>query len=166
MNAQEYIQSLDLQPHPEGGYFKEVYRAQGKIEHQALPAQFNGPRNYATSIYFLLISGQKSSFHKINQDEGWHFYAGSPLTLHMLSPDGLYSQVELGQNLALEQNLQYFVPAGFYFAATVNQSDSFSLVGCTVAPGFDFADFVMPHADELAKEFPQHQEIIEQLGHR
>lgn len=164
MNAEQFITSLDLMPHPEGGYFKEVYRATGTIEQSALPAEFSGARNYATSIYFLLKQGQKSSFHKINQDEGWFYQAGSSLTLHMISPDGLYSSVEIGQNIALGQHLQFFVPAGYYFAA--ESQGEFSLVACTVAPGFDFADFVMPDADALVAEFPQHQAIIERLGHR
>ncbi len=85
MNTKEtLIKTLDLQPHPEGGYYKETYRSQGSISKDALPAMYNGSRNYATGIYFLLTSESFSAFHKINQDEMWHFYEGAPIRLHII----------------------------------------------------------------------------------
>ncbi len=164
MNAEHYINNLGLAPHPEGGYYKEVYRASGSIEQQALPESFSGSRNYATSIYFLLKSGQYSAFHKINQDEGWHFYAGTSLTLHLISPDGDYSQVIVGQNIEQGEHFQYYVPAAYYFAAEINVDNSFALVGCTVSPGFDFADFDMPNKTRLLTLYPHLDTVIERLA--
>ncbi len=164
MNAEHYIKSLGLEPHPEGGYYKEVYRASGSIEQNALPACFSGSRNYATSIYFLLKSGQYSAFHKIKQDEGWHFYAGTSLTLHLISPNGDYSHVVIGQNIDKGERFQYYVPAGYYFAAEINADDSFALVGCTVSPGFDFVDFDMPSKTRLLALFPHLGTIIARLA--
>ncbi|WP_111979218.1 cupin domain-containing protein [Algibacillus agarilyticus] len=169
MNADSLIQTLALEPHPEGGFYKEVYRAEGVIVQSALPACFSGDRHYATSIYFLLKAGQRSCFHKINQDEAWHFYAGSTLAVHMISPQGQYSVIKLGQNLAQGEVFQAVVPAGYYFAAQLfdleASAEQFALVGCTVSPGFDFADFSMPNQQELLAEFPQHKALIQRLGY-
>ncbi|NTS75428.1 cupin domain-containing protein [Catenovulum sp. SM1970] len=172
LTAQDYIDQLQLLEHPEGGYFKEVYRAEGEIYDESLPEGCEDSRSYSTSIYFLLKTGQFSAFHKINQDEGWHFYAGDSLIIHMISPSGEYSYVTVGQDIFAAETFQYFVPAGYYFAAELadkdinpaNQTSGYSLVGCTVAPGFDFADFVMPSKAELMVQFPQHKQIIEKLG--
>lgn len=112
-------------------------------------------------IYYLLESGDFSALHRIQQDEGWHFYDGSPLTLHLLAEDGKYTTRHLGRDGGREP--QAMAPAGYYFAATVDDPSSFSLVGCTVAPGFDFADFEMPPRAELLKRFPQQRELIERL---
>jgi predicted cupin superfamily sugar epimerase len=111
----------------------------------------------------LLEKGDYSAIHRIGQDEGWHFYDGSSLTLHLLSPDGDYVTKHLGRDLETGQQPQQIVPAGWYFAATVDVADSFSLVGCTVAPGFDFADFELPSRAELLDRFPQHRLLIERL---
>jgi hypothetical protein len=87
------IQKLQLKPHPEGGYFKEVYRSKGFINKTSLPSEFSGKRNYSKSIYFMLTSDNFSAFHKINQDEIWHFYKGSPIKLNVISDEGNYSNV-------------------------------------------------------------------------
>lgn len=169
LNAEALIQTLALAPHPEGGFYKEVYRADGVISKAALPSQFSGDRHYATSIYFLLKAGQRSCFHKINQDEGWHFYEGVTLAIHVISPQGEYSVTTLGRNLAQGDVFQTIVPAGHYFAAELldrnAKPEQFALVGCTVSPGFDFADFTMPNEQELLAEFPQHKAIIQRLGY-
>ena len=161
--AEQLAQLLELQPHPEGGYFKEVYRSQGVIPQQALPEVFQGDRNFATGIYFLLTSDTFSAFHKIHQDEAWHFYLGDPLCVHMISPDGDYEAVVVGNQIQNGQKLQFAVPGGYWFAAEVVQPGAFSLVGCTVAPGFDFQDFTMPSQSEMITLFPQHQSIIKKL---
>src|SRR4051794_33637280 len=96
MNAQYYINHLNLQPHPEGGYFKETYRAKETIAAEALPSRFNGDRSFSTSIYYLLQQGDFSAFHKINSDECWHFYAGQTLLIHVIENDGTYSCIKLG----------------------------------------------------------------------
>lgn len=159
----EIIEKLDLQTHPEGGYFKEVYRSNGTIPKTVLGNNYSGPRNYATSIYFLLTSDNFSAFHKINQDETWHFYKGSPLKLHIIDKKGNYQYHLIGNDIANNQIPQFTVSGGDWFAAEVAEPNSYSFVGCTVAPGFEFDDFVLPRRDELIELFPQHSAIIQQL---
>lgn len=157
------IQKLQLKPHPEGGYFKEVYRSKGFIDKACLPSEFSGKRNYSTSIYFMLTSDSFSAFHRINQDEIWHFYKGSPIKLHIISDKGDYTNVIIGNNLEKDETLQYIVPAKYWFAAEVINKNDYSLVGCTVSPGFDFNDFVLPKRKQLIALFPQHKNIITKL---
>lgn len=157
------IQELELNAHPEGGFYKETYRSEGSISENHLPEKFKGDRNYCTSIYFLLSSTDFSAFHKINQDETWHFYEGSSITIHQISPEGIYSKIILGNNLLEKEMFQYTVKGGFWFGATVNKTNSYTLVGCTVAPGFDFNDFELANRIELQKKFPNHKRIIEEL---
>jgi predicted cupin superfamily sugar epimerase len=161
--ARQWIKYLGLAPHPEGGWYRETYRSSETIARASLPARFDGDRAFATAIYYLLESGDFSALHRIRQDEGWHFYDGSPLTLHLIAPDGTYTTHRLGRDLHSGQEPQALAPAGWYFAATVDEAGSFSLVGCTVAPGFDFADFEMPAREELSRLYPQHREVIECL---
>jgi hypothetical protein len=162
-DADQWIQVLQLQRHPEGGWFREVYRAQEAIPHQCLPGRFTGDRSFSTAIYFLLKETDFSALHRINQDELWHFYDGTSLTIHMIDPAGNESSVKLGRNLQAGEALLAVVKAGWLFGATVDDSRSFALVGCTVAPGFDFADFEMPQRDRLLKEYPQQRQLIEKL---
>ena len=165
MKAKEIINHFNLREHPEGGYFKETYRSKEEILSKDLGEDFEGNRNYCTSIYFLLTSEKFSAFHKISQDEIWHFYTGTTLKLHQISPEGTYSFVMIGNDFINGEIPQYIVPAHYYFAAEVIKKDSFSFVGCTVSPGFDFRDFVLPSCATLSKEFPEHSEIIAQLTH-
>lgn len=165
MTAQEIIDFLDLQEHPEGGYFKETYRSEEIIPNSELDPSFEGDRNVSTGIYFLLTSDKFSAFHKINQDEMWHYYKGASLKLHMISKDGNYSSVIIGNDLSQGEVPQFTVPAGDWFAAEVNHENSYTLVGCTVAPGFDFRDFVLPTSKELVNIFPEHKTIIHKLTH-
>jgi predicted cupin superfamily sugar epimerase len=161
--AREWIEHLALVRHPEGGWYRETYRSRETIARAHLPARFDGDRAFATAIYYLLESGDFSALHRIRQDEGWHFHDGSSLTLHLIAPDGTYSTRSLGRDPSRGQEPQAVAPAGWYFAATVDEPGSFSLAGCTVAPGFDFADFELPGRDELCRRFPQHRELIERL---
>lgn len=163
MTAEEIIRQFNLQEHPEGGYFKETYRSKGIIPNSILDSSFEGDRNICTGIYFLLTSEKFSAFHKVNQDEMWHFYKGAPLKLHMISTKGEYSFVIIGNNLKKGQIPQFTVNGGDWFAAEVIDQNSFSFVGCTVAPGFDFKDFELPTAGRLISQFPQHTEIINSL---
>jgi hypothetical protein len=165
MDANTIIKELQLTAHPEGGYFKETYRSDGKISQNELGEKYSGDRNYATCIYFLLTSEKFSAFHKINQDEIWHFYKGAPLRLHIISKEGTYSAVTIGNDFEKGEVPQYVVTGGDWFAAEVIAPDNYTLVGCTVAPGFDFADFVLPERKELTALFPEHQEIIKKLTH-
>lgn len=165
MTAQEIIQQLDLQEHPEGGYFKETYRSEGVIPNSSLPKEYIGDRNHSTGIYFLLTSEKFSAFHKVNQDEMWHFYKGNPMKLHMISHDGNYSSVVIGSDLQNGEVPQFTVKGGDWFAGEVIQEGGYAFVGCTVAPGFDFADFVLPKREELIEMFPKHKDIIYRLTH-
>lgn len=159
-NADYWVDKLNLEVHPEGGFFKEMYRSDETIAHKALPERFSGERVFSTSIYYLLNKVDISMFHRIQQDEIWHFYEGTPLTIHSISPDGVYSASVLGRDIECGEAFQVVVKAGCYFAAETNNKDSFSLVGCTVAPGFDFADFEMPSRIDLITAYPEHGKII------
>jgi len=159
----DIIQKLNLAPHPEGGYFRETYRSKGETSYECLDSRYTGKRNYSTCIYFLLTYGSFSAFHRITQDEIWHFYDGSPLYLHMISADGEYSKVTLGRDLNAVEVPQFIVPGGTWFAATVISPGGYTLVGCTVSPGFDFADFEPGNRDALISLFPKHSGIIKQL---
>jgi uncharacterized protein len=154
MNARDYIQTLSLLPHPEGGYYKETYRSEESIELKG----FGGKRNFSTAIYFLLEKGNFSALHKIKSDEIWHFYTGDVLEIIEIDTQGELKVTELG-----EGNFQYCVPAGNWFGSRVKQGGKFSLVGCTVSPGFDFADFEMADRKKLSAAFPHHVKIIEQM---
>ena len=162
-DAQYWIDRLNLTPHPEGGYFREVYRSAEEIPATALPVRFGGERAFSTAIYFLLRSGETSAFHRISQDELWHFYAGCPLILHCITPDGEYAAHWLG--LDGEAAPLVIIPAGVWFGAVCSEENSYTLAGCTVAPGFDFADFEMGTRTGLISRYPQHEDIIRALTH-
>ncbi len=160
---EELIKKFELSPHPEGGYFKETYRSTGAIEHIALPMEYEGKRNYSTCIYFLLASDTFSAFHKIKQDEIWHFYDGSPIKLYMISEEGEYSEQIIGNNFSKGEVPQFVVPGNHWFAAKTLNKNEYSFVGCTVSPGFDFDDFILPNRLELIQKFPEHKDLITQF---
>lgn len=162
-NARHWIEKLRLEPHPEGGYFRQTYRSDVMIAREALPAGFGGARAASTAIYFLLEGENFSAFHRLRSDEVWHFYAGSPLVVEVIDPEGSRSSILLGVDLDAGQVFQAIVPARCWFASHVADWKGWALVGCTVAPGFDFEDFEMAKREELAKHFPQHRELIERL---
>lgn len=161
--AEYWIETLNLQEHPEGGSFGEVYRSEETIAGNALPRRYRGDRCVATSIYFLLKGGEVSRFHRLQSDETWHFYAGSSLTLHLLDPESGYHALHLGAEFEHGCRFQHTIPHGVWFGATVDATDSFTLVGCTVAPGFDFADFELATRDALLKTFADAHSVIERL---
>lgn len=152
-----------MQLHPEGGWYKESYRSPEIILGEHLPNRYGNGRNFYTAIYFLLEGEQFSSFHRIKSDEMWHFYYGDPLQLFVIDNTGNLVTVVLGSNLEQGNMFQYVVKAGYWFAAKPAVADSFSLVGCTVAPGFDFEDFELAKSSHLSAQFPQHQKLIHQL---
>jgi predicted cupin superfamily sugar epimerase len=145
--AREWIEQLQLARHPEGGWYARVYESGLKTE---------GGRPIMTSIYYLLEAGDFSALHRLKQDEQWHFYHGSLITIHEIDPDGTYTTATLG-----EDRFQHTVGAGHLFGATVEKG--YALVGCTVAPGFDFADFELPPRAELLNDYPQHAGLIVHL---
>ena len=162
-DAAYWVKRLRLEPHPEGGYFRQTYRSAVTIMREALPSGFGGARPASTAIYFLLEGKNFSAFHRLRSDEMWHFYAGSPLLVHVIDLSGKHSTVFLGSVLDVGQTLQAVVPAGCWFASHVWDWKSYALVGCTVSPGFDFEDFEMGKRGELIAAFPQHREIIQSL---
>jgi predicted cupin superfamily sugar epimerase len=161
--ARYWIEKLKLQPHPEGGYFRESYRAALPIAQTALPAAFKGARSASTAIYFLLDGANFSAFHRLPSDELWHFYDGGTLLVYVIDPKGALSVLRLGRNLEAGEQFQAVVPAGCWFGSRLEDPKGYALVGCTVAPGFDFADFEMADRECLLVEFPQHAEIILRL---
>ncbi len=161
-DATSWVTSLELSPHPEGGFYKEVYRSSESIAKAALPERFSGDRSYCTSIYYLLSAGDFSAFHRIRSDEIWHFYAGGPLDLHILH-NGAHTHVVIGRDVRAGQHLQYVVPAGAWFASTPRVGSEYALLGCTVSPGFDFADFEMARREDLISHYPSAATVVTAL---
>ena len=154
-NAKNIIDSLSMKIHPEGGYFVETYRSEtgysfeNKIKIRA----------YCSCIYFLLESGQKSNFHRIKQDELWHFYSGSALEIHKIDAEGKYSKAIIGNDNEIF-NFQELISANTWMAATPIDDNSFTLIGCTVAPAFEFDDFELANREELISKNPNLSDII------
>ncbi|NTU50263.1 MAG: cupin domain-containing protein [Desulfobulbaceae bacterium] len=162
-SADYWINHLNLTKHPEGGYFKESYRATESVEGEHLPPRFTGSRAFSTAIYFLLTGNECSRFHRIKSDEGWHFYTGSGLTIYIIDKTGKLSSIKLGDNPDAGEVFQAVVPAECWFGAVVNDPGAYTLVGCTVSPGFDFHDFELADRTPLIAQYPEHREIIKKL---
>lgn len=154
MNAKEIIQQLQLQPHPEGGWYRETYRST-----ETLVNKNGAKRNVCTAIYFLLESKDKSHFHRIESDETWFFHIGETLEVLMIE-DGELRTVLLGKNTSKGEMLQVTVPARTWFAAKIKSGTGYSLVSCTVAPGFDFLDFELAEREKLSNEFSKLKDVI------
>jgi hypothetical protein len=152
----ELVRALGLVPHPEGGFYKEMYRAALRVETP------RGMRSAGTAIYYLLPRGAFAAWHRVTSDEVWHFYDGHPLALQLVGGDGRLETVVLGRDVARGERPQVVVPAGVLQAAVPR--GEYSLVGCTVSPGFDFADWEMPSAESLVALYPQHAELMRQLA--
>jgi predicted cupin superfamily sugar epimerase len=153
----ELVETLQLQAHPEGGFYSETYRSAHSIQNEG-----NQSRSLITSIFFLLRSEDVSHFHRIQSDELWFWHEGSPLTIHTLGESG-HQQLKLGPVDASGCAPQQLVKSRTIFGSTVDQAESYSLVSCVVAPGFDFADFELFHAKDLIPLFPDCVEIIRRL---
>jgi len=155
------ISRLALLPHPEGGHFRETYRSEQRVTRDGEAST----RSAATAIYYLLRGNERSTWHRIKSDEMWHFYDGAPLHVHVLMPAGEPLLLRLGNPMQHEgAQFQAMVPAGAWFAAQCASPDSHSLVGCTVAPGFEFAEFEIAQTDSLLQQWPQHAALIERLA--
>ncbi len=163
MTAEDLVKKYEMLSHPEGGWFKETYRSEEKINETALPERFSEKRSMSTAIYFLMEKGNFSAFHRIKSDECWHFYAGQTLLIYVLDNAGNLEIVKLGNNIEKGECFQFVVPANYWFASRPSDESDFSFVGCTVAPGFDFADFELAFADDLSLEYPQHKSTIDSL---
>ena len=160
-DAKYWINKLNLQEHPEGGYFVETYKSEKFVN---LP-EYDGARHACTAIYYLLVRDQFSSFHRMKSDEIWHFYAGSSLSLHIIETRSRRLQeVKLGADVDNGGSFQTVVKSGYWFAASVDDHDSYSLVGCTVSRGFDYCDWELGDMETLARMYPQHKSIIEKYS--
>ena len=154
MTAEEIIRQLDLKAHPEGGYYRETYRS---------PTRIPGvPRAHSTAIYYLLVPGSVSKFHRLSADEVFHFYLGDPVTWVLLEASKKMRKVHLGNRLDKGQVLQMVVPAGTWFGGYLG-GGGYALMGTTVAPGFEFEDFELGKKEELLKDFPGAKEEILKL---
>ncbi len=163
LSATDLIAQLKLEPHPEGGFYRETYRAPVLISADELAPHFKGARNFSTAIYFLIPAGKHSRLHRIRADEVWHFYGGDPLKIVEITPEGVVKETVLGLNLFQGEVPQYVVTAGNWFGATALAGKNYSLVGCTVAPGFDFADFEMADRATMLRRYPNASNWIEKL---
>lgn len=160
-NAEYWIEQLGLIAHPEGGYYKETFRSPQILSEESLGQGYAGSRNVCTAIYFLVTSEKPSHFHRLATDEVWHHYAGNPLELVFIHPNGELESKWLGKSEAAHCMPQLLAPAGSWFAGKV--VEGFALCGCTMAPGFDFADFELAGRNALTETYPQHADIIRLL---
>ncbi|MDF3066109.1 MAG: hypothetical protein K0R38_1710 [Polyangiaceae bacterium] len=160
LSADEVIAALQLAPHPEGGFYRETFRA----EPLPGPLPERGQRSASTAIYFLLRRADFSALHVVASDEAWHHYYGDALELHCFDRAGSHREVRLSSQLQLGERPQHVVLSGeLQGARVVPGPHGFALCGCTVAPGFDFADFRMPPREELLRELPLHGELVRAL---
>jgi uncharacterized protein len=153
------IKRLKLKKHPEGGYFAETYRSKNSFKKSQLPKKFGGKRQHSTTIYFMLTGKDFSAFHRLKADEVWHFYSGSPLNIYVIQKNGKLKKIILGKN----HHYQTVIHAEQWFAAEVTEPRSYSLVGCTVSPGFDFKDFELGEEEKLVKLYPGLKDLISRL---
>ena len=154
-DIEAFVEQFKMNAHPEGGFYSEICRSEIEI-----PGM---DRQLMTSIYFLLRSGEVSRFHRIKSDELWFFHAGSPLTVHSLSKEGHTKQL-VGLNFAKGESPQVLVKAGMIFGSEVSEENSYSLVSCVCAPGFDFRDFELFDEVTLLRQFPEHGDVISRLA--
>jgi hypothetical protein len=163
LSAKYWIDHLNLIPHPEGGYFREVFRSAEGIAGEHLPDRYQGERRFMTSIYFLVLSEHPALLHRVHSDELWVFLDGSPLTIHTIDPGGKYQAFLLGRAIHEGHTMQYCVPAGTWFGETIDSQGGYSLVACIVAPGFEYADFELAHRTEMIRLYPGLADIISKL---
>jgi uncharacterized protein len=160
------IRQLDLQPHPEGGLYRQTYRSEERI----LRSDANRTRverHASTAIYYMLRDSDYSAWHRIDADELWHFHLGDPLFIHVLNPHGELATHVLSNPLEQPDGaFQVLVPAGHWFAAERTGPRGFSLAGCTVAPGFEFETFELADVAPLEQRYPRHQAVLQRLAPR
>lgn len=155
---EQLIEALQLEPHPEGGFYRSTMRDEEKLQ------LLRGERPLYTSIYFLLRSQDISHLHRLQSDEVWYYHGGSALTIHMIHANGTYEAKKLGLDIANGEQPQILVEKGVIFGSSVEAEDTYGLVGCMVAPGFDFADFELFTQRQLIELYPQHEGIIRKMA--
>lgn len=163
MTIQTLVQHLRLEPHPEGGYYRETYRSAETLPQSALPDGFDGDRHFCTAIYFLITENNFSALHRIRSDETWHFYSGETLEVIEIDTAGTLIITHVGKEINAGEVFQYTVKAGHWFGSRVKKGGEYSLVGCTVSPGFDFKDFEMAQREDLLQNYPQHAAVIREM---
>ncbi|BAU53881.1 cupin domain-containing protein [Mucilaginibacter gotjawali] len=156
-NAAYWIKHLNLQPHPEGGFYKEVFRSEMEVNRVSSTEK----KQAITSIYYLLEGSDFSGFHRIASDELWYFHKGSPLLIHAIDLKGNYTALELSD--ATSGSLSVAVKAGVWFASEIPSKTGFTLVSCAVAPGFEFSEFEMAKKQHLVTLYPHLRSTIERL---
>ena len=160
MTAEELIKKLRLEPHPEGGYFRETYRDPDIISADALPERYDKDKSISTSIYFLITRESFSSMHRLKTHEILHFYAGDPAVIFIIHPDGRAEKKILGIEISAGALPQVIVPRDTWFGIRVAEGGEYTLMGTTVAPGFDFDDFKQGDKKTVSDQFPEHADTI------
>ena len=162
-DVQYWIDKLKMEQHPEGGYYKRLYASEENIRTVGLPERFTSTRRLMSCIYFLLTADNFSSFHKLQSDEIWNFYTGQAVKLTTIIARGELNQKLLGPDMEQGQAFQLAVPANTWMAAEIVDDSGFALLGCTVAPGFQFEDWELGERKKLLQLFPKHEEVINRL---
>jgi predicted cupin superfamily sugar epimerase len=163
-SAKQIIEALGMQPHrEEGGYFVEPYRSEEFIPRTALPERYPSKRAFGTAIFYLLTPDTCSALHRLASDEIFHFYLGDPVTMLQLHPDGSSEVITLGQDVLRGEKLQVVVPWGAWQGSFLNEGGEFALLGCTMAPGFEYADYEHASREALLQEYPDQRELIIRL---
>lgn len=163
MTADEIKRLLNLAPHPEGGSFIQTYKASERLPVEALGGRYDGPRATSTAIYYLLEPGTFSEMHRLGSDEIFHFYLGDPVEMLQIWPGGDSRVVHLGPALAAGQMPQLVVPKGVWQGSRLLEGGRYALLGCTVAPGFEFADYESGRRETLIAQCPKQQKLITAL---
>jgi predicted cupin superfamily sugar epimerase len=163
IKAKYFIDKLKLLKHPEGGYYREIYRSGEFINIEGLPNRYGNRRVFSTSIYFLLDGRQVSKFHRLKSDEVWHFYYGSSIKIYIIDENKKLNEITLGNDLSKGEIFQFTITKNNWFGAELIDKNSFALIGCSVSPGFDFEDFELADKDMLLKNFPQFENVIKRL---
>ena len=153
-SAEYFIRALDLEPHVEGGYCRELFKS----------PQIFGERPLSSTIYYLLKAGQVSRFHRLKSDELWFFHCGDPLLIHQIDSRGNMATERLGLEVSRKDKPQIAIAAGNIFGAELSARGSFCLVSCMVSPGFDYQDFEIFTEEYLLAKYPQHQAVINRLN--
>jgi predicted cupin superfamily sugar epimerase len=160
MDAAQLIELLNLKKHPEGGFFRETYRCEESVARDGLPARYSDKRSFGTCIYYLITSDTFSCMHRVSSDEIFHFYLGDPLEMLQLFPDGSSKVIKVGSNLLAGQSPQVLIGQGVWQGSRLAPGGKFALIGATVAPGFDFADYEEGSREELLKLCPDQKDLI------
>lgn len=161
VRTDQIIALLNLKPHPEeGGYFVESYRSSETIPDKALPSRYEGDRCFGTAIYYLLTPETYSAMHRLQSDEIFHFYLGDPVEMLQLLPDGSGKVTIIGFDILHGMRPQVVVPKGAWQGARVLKDGEFALLGATVSPGFEFADYEPGRRDELVGSHPKFRDLI------